>query len=281
VRVVRYAEAEEFLSWAGPFLAVREAEHNLILGLAGRLRVAPLPYGHPAYLATVERDEEVVAAAMRTPPHNLIVSEAGDEDAVDAIAADVQSDTARLPGLLAPKAVAARFVDTWRRLTGASAELVLAERIHRAERARPPEGIPGRMRGYDPADRELLLDWFGAFVEEALPPVPAAEDAAGILERRLAEPEGGVVLWEDRQPVTVAGFGGPTPNGIRVGPVYTPPELRRRGYGSALVGALTERLLERHRFCFLFTDLANPTSNSIYARVGYEPVTDVDQWAFR
>jgi predicted GNAT family acetyltransferase len=222
----------------------------------------------------------VVAVAMQTPPHNLIISETGDSDAVDAIATDVVSDASTLPGLLAPKAVAVRFVETWRRLTGASAELVLAERIHRARRARLPGGIPGRMRAYEPADRELVLGWFGAFVQEALPPGHAAEDAAGILERRLAEPEGGIVLWEDKEPVTVAGFGGPTPNGIRVGPVYTPPELRRRGYATALVAALSELLLERHRFCFLFTDLANPTSSSIYARVGYEPVTDVDQWAF-
>jgi uncharacterized protein len=280
MRVVRHTDAGAFLKRAEGFLAAREAEHNLILGLAGLLRVEPLPYGHPAYLATVERGERVVAVALRTPPHNLIISETGDEEAVDAVAVDVRTDTPNLPGLLAPKAVAARFVETWSRLTGASSELVLAERIHRAERARLPERISGRMRAYEPADRDLALEWLGAFVEEALPRGLVGEDAAGMLERRLAEPEGGVVLWEDGEAVTIAAFGGLTPNGIRVGPVYTPPELRRRGYATALVAALTERLLERHRFCFLFTDLANPTSNSIYARVGYEPVTDVDQWAF-
>ena len=72
----------------------------------------------------------------------------------------------------------------------------------------------------------------------------------------------------------MSGFGGPTPSGIRIGPVYTPPELRRRGYASALVAALTASLLESgRRLCFLFTDLANPTSNSIYQQVGYRPVT--------
>ena len=76
-------------------------------------------------------------------------------------------------------------------------------------------------------------------------------------------------------PVSLAGHAGETPNGARVGPVYTPPELRGRGYASALTAALTEQLLERRRFCFLFTDLANPTSNSIYQRIGYRPVTDV------
>lgn len=81
--------------------------------------------------------------------------------------------------------------------------------------------------------------------------------------------------------MSLAGFGNPTPNGIRVGPVFTPPALRGRGYASALVGQMTAMLLNRGlRFCFLFTDLANPTSNNIYQRVGYEPVSDVDEYAF-
>lgn len=106
------------------------------------------------------------------------------------------------------------------------------------------------------------------------------------LDRRLAEAHGGVMLWEDAlpertEPVSLAAFGGATPNGIRIGPVYTPPDRRGRGYASALTAELTASLLAGgRRFCFLFTNLANPTSNSIYQQVGYRPVTDVDQWLF-
>lgn len=89
------------------------------------------------------------------------------------------------------------------------------------------------------------------------------------------------MFWEDGEPVSLAGFGNPTPNGVRIGPVYTPPGRRRRGYATALVAALTRALLgSGPRFCFLFTDLANPTSNTIYQRIGYRPVTDVDEWRF-
>jgi predicted GNAT family acetyltransferase len=137
------------------------------------------------------------------------------------------------------------------------------------------------MRPYQESDRDLVIAWMDAFVDEALPEAPP-EDAEHWLERTLSNPDGGVVLWLDgEQPVSFSGYGGLTPNGIRVGPVYTPPGLRRRGYASALVAELTKRLLEGGRkFCFLFTDLANPTSNSIYQRVGYEPVSDADQWVF-
>jgi hypothetical protein len=66
---------------------------------------------------------------------------------------------------------------------------------------------------------------------------------------------------------------------MRVGPVYTPPAERRRGYAGALVAALSQRLLDEGReFCFLFTDLANPTSNHVYQEIGYEPVCEVTQW---
>ena len=166
------------------------------------------------------------------------------------------------------------------RSSGQSAHLVLRQRSYCAEQALEPEGIAGAMRPVEERDRELVLGWMDAFVAEALPEAPP-EDSSRWLERRAADPDSGTVIWEDGEPVSMGGYGGLTPNGIRVGPIYTPPELRRRGYGTALTAAITRMLLEGgRRFCFLFTDLANPTSNSIYQRIGYRPVTDVDQWSF-
>ena len=72
-----------------------------------------------------------------------------------------------------------------------------------------------------------------------------------------------------------------TPRGVRVNMVYTPPELRRRGYASACVAALSQRMLDSgKKFCFLYTDLSNPTSNKIYQEIGYRPVFDVDEYKF-
>jgi hypothetical protein len=156
----------------------------------------------------------------------------------------------------------------------------MRERIYRADHAHPPEGVPGELRPYEERHRDLVLAWLEAFAAEAMPEAPP-DDATSWLERRRQDPESDIVLWDDGEPVSFGGFGSPTPNGIRIGPIYTPPELRRRGYASALTAALTAMLLERgRRFCFLFTDLTNPTSNSIYQRVGYEPVADFDMWSF-
>jgi predicted GNAT family acetyltransferase len=91
-----------------------------------------------------------------------------------------------------------------------------------------------------------------------------------------------LVLWEvEGTPVSMAGYSGSTPNGIRVAPVYTPPENRGKGFAGACVAALSQKLLDDGRkFCFLYTDLANPTSNHIYQTIGYEPVADATVYSF-
>jgi len=281
VRVERHADATSFLDRVGDFLLGREAQHNLILGLSGRLRTEPRLYGEDPYFAVALEGDGVVGVTIRTPPHNLILSEIDDEAALDPLADDAQAVFDSLPGVIGPKEPVARFARLWEERTGAGAQIEIQQRIYRASEAIMPEGVPGSMRTYEDGDRELVIAWVNAFVDEALPEAPP-EDAEGWLERNLSNPDGGIELWlEGEAPVSFAGYGGLTPNGIRVGPVYTPPELRRRGYATALVAEVTHMLLDRGRkFCFLFTDLANPTSNSIYQRIGYEAVSDSDQWVF-
>ena len=129
-------------------------------------------------------------------------------------------------------------------------------------------------------DRPLLVEWVEAFAEEAVPDSPATASSDG---RHTAEGQGtgGFLLWDDDGIVSLAGWGGLTPNGVRIGPVYTPPEHRRRGYGSAVTAAASaSQLADGRRFCFLYTDLANPTSNKIYMDIGYEPVCDSVDYAF-
>jgi GNAT superfamily N-acetyltransferase len=277
VRVERQADATEFLDRAGDFLVEREAEHNLILGLSSRLRTDPRLYGEDPYFAVVLDGERVVGATMRTPPHNLILSLIDDDRALDLIAGDAREVFGSLPGVVGPTEPVAKFARIWPE----PAEIGIQQRVYRASEVIWPEGVSGSMCSYDDDDRELMIGWMDAFVAEALPSAPP-EDSEHWLERTLAGPDSGIVLWVDGdRPVSFSGYGGLTPNGIRIGPVYTPPELRRRGYASALVAEQTRMLLDRGRtFCFLFTDLATPTSNSIYQRIGYEPVSDADQWIF-
>jgi predicted GNAT family acetyltransferase len=157
----------------------------------------------------------------------------------------------------------------------------MAQRIYRLTTLRQVEGVPGRARRATQRDRPLLLEWVRSFLAEAIPEGPPDVGPERIVDARLGEGRGGFTIWEDGGPASLAGWGGTTPNGARIGPVYTPPEHRRRGYGSAVTAAVSaEQLASGHAFCFLYTDLANPTSNKIYTDLGYEPVCDSIDYAF-
>ena len=156
----------------------------------------------------------------------------------------------------------------------------MSEGIYRLTEVRPVDGVPGRPRPADAGDRRLLVDWIRAFTAEANPEAPGLDDQEWV-DRRLRGMSGTLYVWDHGGPVSMAGHGSATPNGARIGPVYTPPDRRRRGYASALVAGVSDIVLASgKRFCFLFTDLSNPTSNKIYQDVGYEFVCEAASVAF-
>ena len=273
-----YAGVDDFVAAAGPFLVAREAEHNLILGICSNLRDAPDAYKAPPYLATVTAGDRVVAVALQTPPFQLVLSEIDDPAAIEALAADLVDRD--LPGALGPVEHVRAFVDARMAHGGPPGRLKISERIFRLTEVKPPRPTPGHARVAERGDRDLLAGWIAAFMREAL----GEDDPAGadeLIDRWLAGRGRTLHLWEDGRVVSLAGAGSATPNGIRIGPVYTPPEFRNRGYASALVAAVSQAQLDAgRRFCFLFTDQANPTSNHIYQAIGYEPVRDVDAYRF-
>jgi predicted GNAT family acetyltransferase len=278
--VSRPATPEDFEARARDLLAPREAENNLIFGLISALRAGRRYGPDRPFFAVVHDANAILGAAMRTPPFNLIIAAGTEERAVPLILDALARETEDLTGITGPNDLARSAAETWSARTGRRARQHMALRIYRLTRVRPPRGVRGQMRPAGPADLDLVADWLLAFARESGAQVPAsATEHRAQMERWIASD--GVRLWVDGQVVSVAGAQGPTPNGIRIGGVYTPPELRRRGYASALVAALSQEQLDRGRtFCFLFTDLANPTSNKIYMEIGYEPVSDVADHRF-
>ena len=272
MEVVQFADPAEFLARAGPLLLADEARHNLILGLAGTLRDQPGRY--PEYeLWLVEEAGTVVGAALRTLPFRLVLAQPATTAALPALA-DVLED---LPGVVGGVPEAREFADAWRAKTGAVAHVDSEQGVYALDRLEPARATTGSRRAAGERDRKLLLHWLQAFSNEALGEEADDAELQRMIDMRVTgDPDYGFVLWEDEgRPVCVTGFGSPTPTGVRIGPVYTPPELRGRGYASALVAEVSQaHLVAGRRFCFLYTNLANPTSNKIYQAIGYEPVTD-------
>jgi GNAT superfamily N-acetyltransferase len=275
-----HASAKEFLAAAAPVLAADEPRHNLGFGICATLIESPSTY--PVFhLWTVEGDGDTIGAALMTPPFNLWLAQPRDATAVDFLARELSDRGVELPGIVGAVPEADEFASAWGGRRGVKPRIRLGQGVYKVESPRVPADTRGGMRDATDSDRDLLVSWFDAFAREALPEDAPQHDHAETVDRRLAGRDGGLVVWEDGGPVSFAGYGGATPNGIRIGPVYTPPELRRRGYASALTARLSRRLLdEGRRYCFLFTNLANPTANRIYQNVGYELVCEAVEYVF-
>lgn len=285
MRVVEPDSSDEFLERARGLLLADEARHNLPLGVLSTIASHPGIYAEPRYWL-VEHAGEIVAAALRTPPYNLLLPRPQDDRSLAALVAAIGGE---LPGVTAALPEVDAFAAAWCPSRGLRPRIVVAQGIYRLERVRSVEGVAGAARPATRADRLLVGEWFRAFIAEAHPDGgPADADADTRLERALdARMSGGgtssgVTLWEHAgEVVSLVGVGGETPNGIRIGPVYTPPERRGRGYASALTAAVSaQQLAAGRRFCFLYTDLANPTSNKIYRAIGYQHVCDSAEIVF-
>ena len=279
MHVRRYPDVEAFLGAVGDFLAEREAEHNLLFGICSTLRETPEVYTGPVYLAGVlDVADRVVGADIQTPPFRLFISEIYDLRIGEALAIDTLDRD--LPGVAGPVGEVEAFIAARVAAGGPPGHHHETDRIFRLDTVRPPRAVAGTRRIAERRDRDLVLAWLEGFMVDAFGQADLAEVAS--MTDRWIEGRGRTLhLWEDGEPVSMCGIGGQTPLGIRIGPVYTPRQVRGRGYASALVAAVSQEALESgRRFCFLFTDAANPTSNHIYQEIGYEHVRDVDIYRF-
>jgi uncharacterized protein len=282
MEVGRPEDPSAFLELTRPLLGDTEARHNLMLGVAGTLVAQPEVY--PEFRLWIAADAgRPLAAALRTPPHNLVIADTSDRAALEALLTAVLEDEQQLPGLVANTPTVDDATEIWMSMTGAVVDLRFGQGVFELTEVADVPHPDGGTRAVEREDRDLALGWIEAFSVEALRHQPLDRDRLRhTVDARLGREDAGLWLWEvDGTPVSLAGFSGPTTTGIRIGPVYTPPEHRGRGYATALVADLSRELLGRgYRACFLFTDLSNPTSNAIYERIGYRRVADAYEVQF-
>lgn len=288
MKIRRFDDPVLFQERIQDILLVNEAENNLPLGILSNIISGDYREREP-YLGFVKDKDEPALIALCTPPHPALFSyqkasppdeilEMVLKDLVDFLGYD-------FVGISSSKALAARLKDIWEDMTGRRAEKHMSMRIYKLDEVIPAPDTGGSIRPVGKKDRMLMTDWLNGFYREAVQESPDPDRARKQVELYLkADPKlRGLMIWEKNGiPVSMAGYAGPTPNGIRVGAVYTPPEQRKKGYASAVTAGLSQHLLDMgFRFCFLFTDLLNPTSNHIYQQIGYKPVCDVDRYDFQ
>jgi len=269
MRARRHTNLRSFVARVEPTLLGREAENNLPIGL--------LADATPPLLVDVEDDTgEIVAVAIQTPPFNLVVTRAP-KAALDALVELLVAERITLPGVIgvadAARHVARSLASRHGLLSRVQRSMRIFENRQLIVSRSPMDG--GLARTALDADLPLICSWTEAFWRDTRTGTPTPPE---LIKARVRN--GQFLLWETDRPVSMAGVVARTPNGARIGFVYTPDKLRGRGYASAVTAAVTEREHRAGRTCFLYTDRANPTSNKIYQAIGYTPVCDVEEWRF-
>ena len=264
---IAHQNAQDFLDVARTSLEEHESANGLMLGVALRLAETLTKGG---YLATVADAGELVLASIMTPPHNMLLSSPMPSPPVAAtrlLCEHVSSSNVSVPGVLGPVDLSSQFSREWTHLTSASATKGMAQRIYDLIEARKePVTADGHFRLANLDDIDVLARWHGEPLRRSLPSLVQA---------------GHIGVWELDEPVSCAAQARRTTHGGAVNLVFTPPGLRRRGYATACVASLCQHLLDSGwRFCCLHADLANPTSNSIYQKIGFKAVVDFQEYRF-
>jgi len=274
-------DPDAFLDAAGAFLRAEPAANSVTLTTVEALRARAAgarEAEHPPLLAWWQVPGDAVAGtAMHTPPYPLHLS-AMVPDATTALADLLARDGHALPGVNGEAAATGAFAAAWSARTGATARLFRRMRLHRLDALVPPDPLPpGTAVVAGPQHRDLLVAWYAAFAAEIEEP---ARDHGPTVEDRLSH--AGLALWMvDGEAVSLAGTTRAVAGAARVAPVYTPPEHRGHGYAAGVTAAVTRAALASGvEEVLLYTDLANPTSNRLYARLGYRPVEDSVSFVF-
>ena len=281
IKIEHLSNPIEFLSRVGYTLANNEARWGLIYGIAKKLVDNPHAYGDPdPWFLVVSDDNELCAVAMRTPPFKVLLAHfSGDLESAAMVLTDSVSQLSdTIPGIVGDIEIADRFMKHWSLKHKIIIQGKIAQRLYRLERINPIKLSSGKLRLATTGDRKLVTRWAHSFHEEVF------------LSANTNTPEddinpkidkGEVYFWEDLVPVSMAATTRPTENGIAISFVYTPPSLRQKGYATSCVATLSKELLRTgYKFCTLYTDLSNPTSNSIYKRIGFKEVCDSVEYTF-
>ncbi|MHB8104901.1 MAG: GNAT family N-acetyltransferase [Dehalococcoidales bacterium] len=276
-----YPNAAGFLAHVGKYLAKDGARYGLIVAIANGLVRNPHHFGpDDPWFCSIGTGTKINAVAIRTPPHNIILAHfSGDIAAIaEKLVVVVTEKFKVIPGVVGDKDLADIFARQWCDAFNLKIRNKMEQRIFRLNRVNDVPLSRGKMRPATMADKDLVVKWSHAFhVDTGMEKMGEPEmDITPLLEM------GWIFLWEDGKPVAMARQAGVADKGITVSGVYTPPELRGKGYATSCVAELSKLILQSGKeFCMLYTDLAIPTSNSIYKKIGYKEVADSVEYTFK
>ena len=272
MHIVFYDSALSFKEKIEPILMKEEAKYNVILGIVNQLFKSQVD---PAKLlmCTVEEKEETALILLRTYPHNLLIAgESVRKEQVTFAVRRLSEEGFKFPGVTGEKQVAEMFAEEWKKVTGMETYISMQQGIYELTKLNPIPLTKGHLRHAVHADHLLVSKWMEEFSQYTVES-PTTEECRKMAEEYIEQKS--LYVWVNGDKVvSMVKKARPTKNGMVVTLVYTPEEYRGKGFASSSVYTLTKQLLEEYSFCSLYTDLKNPTSNSIYKKIGYKRVCE-------
>lgn len=259
---------------------IDEVSNNLILGLSLQILKDPDRYQDPVEIVVKADDGTIYLSAVMTRPYPLIVH--WTKPSIEPVIALVHYCCSRnlsIPGVNGRSDVSYAFSDQWTSITGESASLMKILRAYKLVKVNWPKFPAGKFRMAEIEDLKTVSKYMAAMQAEVEPDLPHKID----LERsEKFIRQGAAFVWVDNgKIVSMALSNRPAFTTITVSGVYSPLECRNKGYASACVASLSQYLLDKgYKSINLFTDMANPVSNSIYQKIGYKPVCDYHRYNF-
>lgn len=280
MRIILDPDVATFEAEAGALLLADEPVNGILLAGIGARRGGPLPSAE-TYLARIVEGGATVLAAMRFPPPRGLALGTGSALAAALLAETLALTDAGLPSVSGPLECADTFAAAFARITGRAARRAMATDVMVLRAVVRPPPRPGAARMARADDAPILAEWLAAFAAEATPHEPVTPERARTgVDQGIAE--GRFFVWEAGGDILgMAARSRSTRTGLAINAVFTPPGRRGQGVASSLVAAMCEAaLLEGKAFCCLYVDRANPISNRVYRRLGFEPVAVTSLWLF-
>ncbi len=284
MEITKYNNIKLYLKDVEEDLLRNEVKNNLPIGILYSLKGDKDVKKKDLFLSRVIDKNNNILLAIMTPPKNLII--VGDDnnkldEAIKVLIDYLLTNSIDIPGVIGDKKIVEKFKNKWLSQTGLEAELFMSQRIFKLSKLNQVKISSGKFREVQLTDLEIIKEWYIDFCQESLSKELEEEKAKKHVKKAIEA--GNYYGWEkDGKLVSVAARARNTKNAVAVNFVYTPEEYRGNGYATSTVAKLSQELLnEGYKYCCLFTDLANPISNSIYKKIGYEPIADYMVYNFK
>jgi len=268
MKLNQFQTAQEFLNHTQNFLEIDEATNSLMLGLA----IANKSVDDNSLYLNITENETILFAAIQTPSRNLIVCgrEEGMISYITTLINYFKDENIDIPGINGPAKLVSQLSEAFCESYNWKSKIRYNQVVYQLTEIENNPNLEGNLKIATEDDLPLIGKWMDTFFEESLQ-ISDSEGAKATAKKKISRKE--VYLWEKVSIVAMTCIARHTANGISINYVYTPNHQRKKGYGTKLVAQVSTLMLKKgYKFCTLFADQDNPSTNRIYQRIGYKTV---------